>query len=119
MFTTLLNGFSFDTKAIKDSLKGSPAGDRSKYDFDLVLEEVVAMLMAIMDNNLGEKTEEVSQVGASLLQKANQWKDIEATLINTKEKYNNLVDQSSNLFQSAKKIGNSFAELIMAINKCL
>jgi hypothetical protein len=41
---------------------------------------------------------------------------MEANLLETKEKYNELVSKSSNLFQSARKISNSIGEFVTSIN---
>jgi hypothetical protein len=43
-------------------------------------------------------------------------KSMEANLLETKEKYNELVSKSSNLFQSARKISNSIGEFVTSIN---
>lgn len=43
-------------------------------------------------------------------------KELESHLVETKEKFNELVDKSTALYQSARKISNSFCDFVSSIN---
>lgn len=75
---------------------------------------VIRQLSKNLSEKLGEPVDEkeFKDLAEDLLRS----KSMEANLLETKEKYNELVSKSSNLFQSARKISNSIGEFVTSIN---
>ncbi len=72
------------------------------------MQAVIRQLSKNLSEKLGEPVDEkeFKDLAEDLLRS----KSMEANLLETKEKYNELVSKSSNLFQSARKISNSIGE---------
>lgn len=78
------------------------------------MQAVIRQLSKNLSEKLGEPVDEkeFKDLAEDLLRS----KSMEANLLETKEKYNELVSKSSNLFQSARKISNSIGEFVTSIN---
>lgn len=78
------------------------------------MQAVIRQLSKNLSEKLGEPVDEkeFKDLAEDLLRS----KSMEASLLETKEKYNELVSKSSNLFQSARKISNSIGEFVTSIN---
>jgi hypothetical protein len=78
------------------------------------VQAVIRQLSKNLSEKLGEPVDEkeFKDLAEDLLRS----KSMEANLLETKEKYNELVSKSSNLFQSARKISNSIGEFVTSIN---
>lgn len=78
------------------------------------MQAIIRQLSKNLSEKLGEPVDEkeFKDLAEDLLRS----KSMEANLLETKEKYNELVSKSSNLFQSARKISNSIGEFVTSIN---
>ncbi len=79
-----------------------------------IVEQTLAVLSVILSQRLGEKVEtnEIRELADDVVKS----KALQASLIDTKEKYNDLVNKSTTLYQQARKISNAFGEFISNIN---
>ena len=79
-----------------------------------IVDQTIAILVEILSQKLGEKiqTAEIKQLTTDVMKS----KSLENSLIQTKQRYNDLVNKSTNLYQQARRISNCIGEFINSIN---
>ena len=124
MITNFLkNGLSsFDSIPIISSMQNNsnaqpqkaPVIPISPAQVEKIVEQTLTVLSAVLSQRLGERVDsnEIKKITGDVMKS----KALQASLIDTKEKYNDLVNKSSTLYQQARKISSSLGEFISNIN---
>ena len=119
MITNFLkSGLSLDSIPIISSMQTNNQSSKPvtapALQIDKVVEATLSALEQILSEKLGQKIEkdQFRQLSVDILKS----QSLEASLVETKQKYNDLVNKSTLLYQQARKIGGSVGQFINSIN---